>query len=164
MNRAVIAGAFAGFLAVVVLIVAIGGDEGGSETAEGGELSDTTQKPAVEVPEGEPPGQLQIEDIVVGEGPSAEQGDAVSVQYVGVDYDSGAEFDSSWERGEPFTFELGAGEVIEGWDEGVAGMQPGGRRQLTIPPDLAYGAAGSPPAIGPEATLVFVVDLVEVAD
>jgi peptidylprolyl isomerase len=83
----------------------------------------------------------------------------VSVDYVGVNFSSGQQFDASWDRGEPFQFQLGAGQVIPGWDEGVKGMRVGGRRVLTIPPDLAYGPAGSPPVIGPNETLVFVVDL-----
>ena len=84
------------------------------------------------------------------------------MQYVGVDYETGKEFDASWDRGQPFPFQLGAGNVIEGWDEGVAGMKVGGRRELIIPPDLAYGKQGSPPAIGPDATLIFVIDLIDV--
>jgi peptidylprolyl isomerase len=86
----------------------------------------------------------------------------VTVQYVGVDYKNGKEFDSSWSRNEPFSFTLGAGEVIPGWDQGVEGMKVGGRRELIIPPNLAYGEAGAPPAIGPNETLVFVIDLLEV--
>jgi peptidylprolyl isomerase len=86
----------------------------------------------------------------------------VSVQYVGVSYLNGRQFDASWDRGEPFAFQLGAGAVIPGWDEGVKGMNVGGRRMLVIPPDLAYGPQGSPPAIGPNETLVFVIDLLGV--
>jgi len=119
-------------------------------------------KPEVEVPDGDPPTELEVTDLVEGEGPEAESGDVVSVEYVGVSYSSGEEFDASWDRGEPFAFQLGAGQVIPGWDEGVAGMRVGGRRQLVIPPDQAYGSAGAPPAIGPDETLVFVVDLVEI--
>ena len=101
-------------------------------------------------------------EIVEGDGAEAKAGDEVTVQYVGVGYKTGEEFDSSWSRGEPFTFTLGAGEVIPGWDQGIDGMKVGGRRELIIPPDLAYGPAGSPPAIGPNETLIFVVDLLEV--
>jgi peptidylprolyl isomerase len=123
---------------------------------------DTGKKPKVTVPNGPPPKQLEKNDLVEGTGPEAKAGDEVTVQYVGVGYDSGEEFDASWDRGEPFPFTLGAGEVIPGWDQGVAGMKVGGRRELTIPPGLAYGATGSPPVIGPNETLIFVVDMVAV--
>ena len=101
-----------------------------------------------------------MEDLVVGDGDAATNGSNVMVHYVGVAWSDGKQFDASWDRGESFDFRLGAGQVIQGWDQGVAGMKVGGRRQLTIPADLAYGPGGSPPAIGPNATLVFVVDLV----
>ena len=121
---------------------------------------DLTEKPAVEQPSGEPPAELQTKDIVKGKGKVAEPGDNVSVQYVGNSWSTGAQFDASWDRGsEPFTFPLGAGQVIAGWDEGVAGMKEGGRRLLVIPPDLAYGAQSPSPDIGPNETLIFVVDL-----
>ena len=110
----------------------------------------------------ESPGALVVEDIVVGKGPEAKAGDDVSMQYVGVLYSDGTEFDASWERGQPFDFKLGAGEVIPGWDQGIVGMKVGGRREMIIPPDLAYGPAGQPPDIPPDATLVFVVDLLDV--
>ncbi len=132
----------------------------GSAPAKGKE--DTSKKPTVTVPSGPPPKQLQETDLVEGSGAEAKAGDEVTVQYVGVGYDSGEEFDASWDRGEPFTFLLGAGSVIKGWDQGVAGMKVGGRRELVIPPNLAYGPGGSPPAIGPNETLIFVVDLVKV--
>ena len=119
-------------------------------------------KPKVTVPSGPPPKNLEVEDIEEGSGATAKAGDTVSVQYVGVGYESGEEFDASWGRGEPFTFQLGAGMVIPGWDQGVEGMKAGGRRELVIPPELAYGEAGSPPAIGPNETLVFVIDLLTV--
>jgi peptidylprolyl isomerase len=127
-----------------------------------GDSTDTKVKPVIEVPDAAPPAVLVEEELVEGTGPAAKKGDEVTVQYVGVGYESGEEFDASWDRGEPFAFQLGAGQVIKGWDEGVEGMRVGGRRQLTIPPDLAYGEAGSPPAIGPEETLIFVVDLVAI--
>jgi peptidylprolyl isomerase len=111
---------------------------------------------------GEPPTGLETRDLVEGEGDQAAAGDVVSVHYVGVDWETGEQFDASWDRGQPFTFELGAGRVIAGWDQGVAGMRVGGRRVLTIPPDLAYGEQGAGDVIGPGATLVFVVDLLEV--
>jgi peptidylprolyl isomerase len=118
-------------------------------------------KPKVTVPNGPPPKQLEIKEIEEGSGATAKAGDTVSVQYVGVGYESGEEFDASWGR-EPFTFQLGAGMVIPGWDQGVEGMKVGGRRELIIPPELAYGATGSPPAIGPNETLIFVIDLLAV--
>jgi peptidylprolyl isomerase len=117
------------------------------------------EKPSITPPEGEPPSSLESKDIVVGKGPAAKKGDNVTVQYVGVNFSNGAEFDASWNSGQPFTFTLGTGNVIPGWDEGVQGMKQGGRRMLTIPPDLAYGPAGSPPAIGPNETLIFVIDV-----
>ena len=130
---------------------------GGEESSGGGKT-----KPKVTVPNGAPPKKLEIKELEKGTGTTAKAGDAVTVQYVGVGYDSEEEFDSSWSRNEPFTFGLGAGEVIAGWDQGVAGMKVGGRRELIIPADLAYGPAGSPPAIGPNETLIFVVDLLAV--
>jgi len=132
----------------------------GSAPAAGKE--DISKKPKVTVPSGPPPQKLEKTDLVEGTGAEAKAGDEVTVQYVGVGYDSGEEFDASWDRGEPFAFPLGAGAVIKGWDEGVAGMKVGGRRELVIPPNLAYGPAGSPPAIGPNETLIFVVDLLSV--
>jgi peptidylprolyl isomerase len=152
--------AFAAGLAVVVGIVLIA--QGGDESSEP-ETTDVGSKPEVEVPEGPPPKELEIEDITEGDGDTAEAGDLVTVQYVGVDYETGKEFDSSWERPEPFEFTLGEGAVIPGWDEGVEGMKAGGERRLVIPPDLAYGKQGQPPDIGPNATLVFVIDLVSVS-
>jgi len=119
-------------------------------------------KPEVTVPDGEPPAQLEETELIEGTGKEAKSGDKVTVQYVGVGYESEEEFDSSWSRNEPFSFTLGAGEVIPGWDQGVAGMKVGGRRELVIPSELAYGETGSPPVIGPNETLIFVVDLVEV--
>jgi peptidylprolyl isomerase len=153
-----------------LLVVGCGDDSGddstSTSTAASTESAEKPQqlqtKPEVTVPEGAPPKQLVENDLVVGDGAEAKAGDEVTVQYVGVGYESGEEFDASWDRGEPFTFPLGAGEVIKGWDEGVAGMKEGGRRELIIPPNLAYGPAGSPPAIGPNETLIFVVDLVGV--
>jgi peptidylprolyl isomerase len=123
---------------------------------------DLKQKPEIPKPSGSPPTKLESEDIVEGKGKAAKEGDKVSVQYVGVAFSTGVEFDASWERGKPFDFTLGAGEVIPGWDQGVVGMKEGGRRQLTIPAELAYGTNGSPPAIGPNETLVFVIDMVKI--
>ncbi|MCE7082612.1 FKBP-type peptidyl-prolyl cis-trans isomerase [Streptomyces sp. ST2-7A] len=119
-------------------------------------------KPEVDFPGGEPPADLQITDVVQGDGPEAKAGDTVSVHYVGVSFGSGEEFDASWNRGRPLQFQLGAGQVIAGWDRGVQGMRVGGRRQLVIPPHLAYGDRGAGSAIKPGETLIFVCDLVSV--
>ncbi|HET9444448.1 MAG TPA: FKBP-type peptidyl-prolyl cis-trans isomerase [Acidimicrobiales bacterium] len=121
-----------------------------------------TTKPDVTVPGGEPPAQLEIDDITVGDGPEAAGGREVDVHYVGVSWSSGRQFDASWDRGGTFSFRLGGGQVIAGWDQGVAGMRVGGRRRLTIPPGLAYGSRGAGGVIGPDETLVFVVDLIGV--
>lgn len=123
---------------------------------------DTSKKPKVEVPAGQPPAGLQIEDIVEGDGATATTGSNATVHYVGVSYSTGKQFDASWDSGQPFTFQLGAGGVIPGWDQGVAGMKEGGRRRLTIPPELGYGETGQPPVIKPNETLIFVIDLLEV--
>src|SRR3954447_16640254 len=120
------------------------------------------KKPTIPKQNGDPPSQLVKSDVVKGKGATAQAGDMVTVQYVGVRFRDGKQFDASWDRGQPFTFPLGAGQVIPGWDQGVAGMKVGGRRQLTIPSDLAYGAQGAPPDIAPNETLVFVVDLEKV--
>jgi len=122
----------------------------------------TADKPVVDRPTGEPPADLQIEDLTVGEGEEAQAGQTVSVHYVGVSFSTGTEFDSSWSRREAFQFRLGAGQVITGWDRGVAGMKVGGRRKLTIPAKLAYGERGAGGVIKPGETLVFVVDLLGV--
>jgi peptidylprolyl isomerase len=138
-------------------------EEQPSAAADDAEISkDLKEKPTIAQPSGKPPAKLVTEDVVKGKGKTAKKGDNVSVQYVGVNFSNGAEFDASWNRGEPFTFTLGAGQVIPGWDEGVAGMKEGGRRKLVIPPDMGYGEAGSPPTIPPNETLVFVVDLEKV--
>ena len=123
---------------------------------------DLSQKPVVEIPDGQPPTELVIEDIVLGEGVEAQAGTSPSMQYVGVAWSNKQQFDASWDRGQPFSFRLGEGQVIKGWDQGVAGMKVGGRRRLTIPADLGYGARGAGGAIGPGETLVFVVDLLGV--
>jgi peptidylprolyl isomerase len=125
-------------------------------------LEDTSTKPVIPRPSGSPPRRLQKEDIVRGKGPAAKPGDTLTVHYAGVAFSTGEEFDASWNSGQPFSFPLGGGRVIEGWDKGLVGMKKGGRRILTIPPEQAYGPAGQPPAIGPNETLVFVVDLVSI--
>ena len=155
-------------LIVVVLastLVACGNEDAttdaGATAPEQAASTDLAEKPAIDVPDGPPPSSLETEDLVEGDGEPVKPGDELEVQYVGVSYATGEEFDASWDRGEPFVFELGAGMVIPGWDEGLDGMKVGGRRKLTIPPELAYGSEGSPPDIGPDETLVFVIDLLD---
>jgi peptidylprolyl isomerase len=123
----------------------------------------TSSKPQVDVPSDQPPSyQLELEDLTVGDGDEAVAGRVVEVHYVGVSWKTGKQFDASWDRGDTFKFGLGKGQVIAGWDQGVAGMKVGGQRRITIPPDLAYGKRGAGGVIGPDETLVFVVDLVGV--
>lgn len=116
-------------------------------------------EPKVTVPSGPAPTKLVTKDLIVGTGAEAKAGETVTVNYLGVLYKGGKEFDASWKRKEPFSFALGKGQVIPGWDQGVAGMKIGGRRELIIPSALAYGAQGSPPKIPPNAPLIFIVDL-----
>lgn len=120
------------------------------------------EKPEIDFPGDEPPTELVIEDLIVGEGAKATSGKTVSAHYVGVTHSTGEEFDASWGRGAPLDFRLGIGQVIQGWDQGIDGMRVGGRRKLVIPPDLAYGERGAGAAIAPGETLIFVVDLVDV--
>lgn len=122
-------------------------------------MEDTYTRPTITVPAGPPPDELVIEDLVEGAGTEAKAGMQVTVDYAGIDWSDGFEFDASWNRDETFTFRLGADEVIAGWDEGVQGMKVGGRRRITIPPHLAYGSQGAGGVIGPDETLIFVVDL-----
>lgn len=122
----------------------------------------TSDKPEVDPPDGPPPSDLEVVDLVEGDGPEARSGQSVQVHYVGVAHSTGEEFDASYNRGEPLSFRLGVGQVISGWDRGVQGMKVGGRRRLIIPPHLAYGDRGAGGAIGPGETLIFVVDLVAV--
>ncbi len=119
-------------------------------------------KPAVTVPAGDPPVDLVIEDLTVGDGKEATSGNVVEVHYVGVAWSTQKEFDASWNRGDTFEFRLGAGQVISGWDQGVAGMKVGGRRVLTIPPHMGYGSQGAGGVIKGGETLIFVVDLLNV--
>ncbi len=119
----------------------------------------TFDKPVIDPPQGDAPTELVIEDLVEGDGAVATAGVQVSVDYVGISWSTGAEFDASWNRGDQFSFGLGAGMVIPGWDQGVQGMKVGGRRKLTIPPALAYGSSGAGGVIKPNETLIFVVDL-----
>lgn len=123
-------------------------------------MTDMKEKPQIDLPDGQAPAELQITEIVQGEGAEAKAGDTAHVHYVGVAFSSGEEFDASWNRGEPLSFPLGAGRVIQGWDQGIQGMLVGGRRQLVIPPDLAYGDRGAGGVIAPGETLIFVCDLV----
>ena len=152
---------------VIVVIVALlllgacggGGEDGGAEgngdTGANGEVA--CEEGPVTTDSG-----LKYEDLECGDGTEAERGDTVTVHYVGT-LEDGKQFDSSRERDEPFVFSLGAGQVIQGWDEGLVGMRVGGLRRLTIPPELGYGKTGSPPVIPPNATLIFEVELLEVS-
>lgn len=158
-----------------LLVAGCGDDSSDDSTAAGDSTAATTEssapsssesaakreKPKVNPPKGAPPKQLVEKTLIPGDGPEAKKGDEVTVNYVGVGFKSGIEFDASFDRNEPFTFTLGNGEVIRGWDLGVEGMKVGERRELIIPPDLAYGSQGSG-VIAPNATLVFVIDLIEV--
>jgi peptidylprolyl isomerase len=164
------------FVAGAIAVAGCGGSSSSSSSEPGGgggqgvkgltlppEASDLNVKPVIPKPEGSPPDGLQVRDVVQGTGKVAAAGAEITVQYVGTSWSTGKEFDSTWSRGkQPFTFQLDAGGVIEGWDQGLVGMKQGGRRQLVIPPDLAYGPEGRPPAIAPNETLVFVIDLVKV--
>ncbi len=122
-------------------------------------MEDTSQRPTITVPEGDAPTELVVEDVVVGDGAEAGAGVQANVDYVGVSWSTGAEFDASWNRGDTLSFTIGAGQVISGWDQGVAGMRVGGRRTITIPPHLGYGATGAGGVIAPNETLIFTVDL-----
>jgi peptidylprolyl isomerase len=160
-------------IAIAVLALAGCGSQkqnsggGGAQAVPGVTLppqdSDLNVKPVIPKPTGQPPAALQVRDVVQGNGKPAESGNTLTVQYVGVSWSTGQEFDSSWARGkQPFQLKLGAGMVIPGWDQGLVGMRQGGRRELIIPPNLAYGPQGQPPSIGPNETLIFVIDLQKV--
>lgn len=143
--------------AVVVLAIVVGG--GFALGLFGVDNSDLSVKPVIQAGSGDPPTEVVIDDIVEGTGPAARTGDTVDVQYVGALFEDGTEFDSSWSRGnQPFTVTLGEGQVIEGWEEGLIGIRKGGRREIVIPSDLAYGPTGQPPTIPADAALIFVVD------
>ena len=120
-------------------------------------------RPEIDFPGDEPPTELVVEDDIEGDGPPAHAGSTVLAHYVGVAWSTGEEFDASWNRGQPLAFRLGTGQVIAGWDQGIAGMRVGGRRRIVIPPHLGYGQRGAGAAIGPGETLIFVVDLVDVS-
>jgi peptidylprolyl isomerase len=131
----------------------------------GGKLEiskDRGAKPAIPKPSGAPPTKLVVQDVVKGSGRTAKLDDQVTVHYVGVTHSTGEEFDASWNGGKPAEFALSKGQLIDGWIEGIPGMKVGGRRLLIIPPELGYGAEGSPPSIGPNETLIFVIDLKKV--
>jgi len=164
-RRLVVAG-----LAALVLGVAGCGDDDKSDSAAATTPANETQpaqsngedlskKPVVKSPGGTPPKELVVKDLVKGTGRAAVPGATATVQYVGILYDGGKQFDASWDSGQPFTFKLGAAAVIPGWDRGLIGMKVGGRRQLTIPPAEAYGDQGAGADIPPNATLIFVIDL-----
>ena len=125
-------------------------------------LRDRSIKPEIPKPTGSPPRRLVKEDIVKGKGGPAKPGDTLVVHYVGMNFSNGREFDASWDAGSPFPLQLGQGQVIKGWDRGLVGIRKGGRRKLTIPPELGYGAQGFPPDIPPNETLIFVIDALAV--
>jgi peptidylprolyl isomerase len=164
-------------LLLATLLVACGGDDNRDQAAktvktetseqpspaqEREALEDTSLRPHIPQPTGSPPRHLVKEDIVKGKGAPAKPGDRLTLQYVGLTFSNGEEIDASWDRGQPYTFTLGRGHVIKGWNKGLVGMREGGRRMLTIPPELAYGREGAPPAIAPNETLVFVFDLLAI--
>ena len=139
------------------------GTETSPSPAEAAEaLKDTSTKPAIPKPTGTPPRKLVKEDIVKGRGPGAKRGDTVVVNYVGLNFSNGREFDASWDSGATFPVQLGTGGVIPGWEKGLIGIKEGGRRKLVIPPELGYGAQGYPPDIPPNETLIFVIDAVSI--
>jgi FKBP-type peptidyl-prolyl cis-trans isomerase len=135
----------------------------GTDTTATTQDPSLAQKPEVDVPTGPAPKKLVIKDLVEGTGAEAKDGDNLTMDYVGVLYKGGKQFDASWDRGQPFSFQLGAGQVIAGWDQGIKGMKVGGRRELIIPASMGYGSEGSPPTIPANAALVFVVDLKDVS-
>jgi len=174
------AGLALGALAATVLIAGCGGSSGGGSTITVGnenkadealihagatkQVSTPTSGPLATEPKVTPPGgkaptKLQIKDLIAGTGPEAKAGDKLTVNYVGVLFKGGKEFDASWKHKTPFEFTLGQGAVIKGWDQGLVGMKVGGRRELVIPSELGYGKTGSPPAIPGDEALVFVIDL-----
>lgn len=165
MRRRAFLGLSAGTLGAVAL-TACSSDEGvdDADTTAAPENAPIEERgaPSIEPPSGEPPTELLIEDLVEGDGEEAKPNDTIDVHYSGWAWSNGEQFDSSWERGEPLSFTVGAGQVIQGWDEGLLGMKVGGRRKITIPPQMAYGETGAGDAVGPNETLIFVCDLVAV--
>ena len=140
----------------------VAGPQRSAKDVDVADATKTKEKPSVAVPDGKPPKGLEKIDLVAGSGPALKSGDKLEAQYVGLAWATGQEFDASWDRGETIDVEVGAGGVIPGWDRGLVGMKKGGRRLLVIPPDQAYGAEGQPPTIGPDETLVFVIDAVKI--
>lgn len=138
---------------------AAGGEEAQAPPETSGALK---EQPKITVPKGPPPKELEIKDLVKGRGATATRRRRARVNYLAVIYSTGRELDNSYQRGQPIDFTLGSGEVLPGWDQGIAGMKVGGRRRLTIPPELAYGEQGSPPDIKPGESLIFVIDLLGV--
>lgn len=126
------------------------------------DAADGRTKPAVTVPDGDRPADLEVTDLILGGGTQARRGDTVTTHYVGVAWSTGRQFDASWDRNDPLAFTVGVGQVIPGWDEGLLGMRVGGRRHLVIPPHLAYGSRGAGGVIAGGETLIFVVDLLDV--
>ena len=151
--------AAAGILAIVIGAVLVFG--GGTPDVDN---TDISTKPVIVAGEGDPPSEVVTEDIVEGEGPGAQEGDTLTVQYVGALFETAEEFDASWDRGQPFDVTLGQGQVIQGWEQGLIGMKAGGRREIIIPSELGYGPSGSPDGgIPPDAALIFIVDLEKIA-
>jgi peptidylprolyl isomerase len=151
--------------AVLLTLAALALAGCGSDSSSSGitEATKELERPRVSAPTGPPPEGLETKELVEGTGVEAEDGDELTVEFVSGLYEGGKELSSSWVKGgEPKAFELGAEEVIAGWEEGVAGMKVGGRRELIVPPDLAFGAEGAPPNIGPNETLIFILDLISV--
>lgn len=137
----------------------VAGEKASAEPATTPKSGPLSSKPTITLPKSPAPSKLVVKDLVKGTGPEAKLGQSVTVNYVGVLYKGGKEFDSSWKRGEPATFSLENGKLISGWTQGIPGMRVGGRRELIVPAELAYGKQGQPPTIPPNAPLVFVVDL-----
>jgi peptidylprolyl isomerase len=154
-------------LGLMALISVLGGDDDGGGEEDAAPSTTTTtapEKPDVTIPEGPPPTELQTTDLTVGDGAEATPGSAIEVHYVGKAVSNGEEFDSSYDRPEAFSFTIGDPNIVPGWTQGIVGMREGGRRQLVIPPALGYGEQGDPPDIGPNDTLVFVIDLLKVEE
>jgi peptidylprolyl isomerase len=140
----------------------VSGPQRSAKDVDVGDATNTKAKPSVGVPDGKPPKKLEQVDLVDGTGAALKSGDKLKANYVGLAWSTGQEFDASWDRGDTIDLTLGKGDVIPGWDRGLVGMKKGGRRLLVIPPDQAYGEQGQQPTIGPNETLVFVVDAVKI--
>lgn len=148
-------------LALALLAGCSDGERGDAEREAGpGEVPDVEERPEVELPDGQPPDSLTVEDLAEGDGDEVEDGAMLTVHYVGFTW-SGNEFASTWDRGQPLTYQHGEGRWVEGWQAGIEGMREGGRRRIVVPPELGYGQRGAPGVPAGE-TLVFVVDLLAV--